>query len=175
MRGWRAFVVTLAALVAVGVAAPASAAPSPRDISYLLATHQEYLSAIAAGALAAQRGEADEVRRLGQAFVDDHRRLDQELVALAGQLKVPLSDELDRPKQAELKALAEAPAGAGFDQLWITEQIEAQGQLYDGISHELNYGFDERVKNLARGADDVILAHIGELNRADAEVNAPAQ
>ncbi|BCJ77459.1 hypothetical protein CS0771_70030 [Catellatospora sp. IY07-71] len=164
----------LAALLALAWAAPAAAAPSPRDVSYLIATHQGNLYAIAAGKLAAQRGANEDVRRLGQTFVDDHTRLDAELRALAQQLKVPLTDQLDGPEQDELKALAAAPAGDAFDQMWITEQIEQQGELYEGINLELNYGYDERVKNLARDADDVILAHIGELNTVDREVSAPA-
>ncbi len=175
-RALRALAGVLAALLALAWASPspAAAAPSPRDVSYLLATHQGNLYAIAAGALAAQRGTNEDVRRLGQTFVDDHTRLDAELTALAQQLQVPLTGELDSLDRDELKALAATPAGDAFDQMWITEQIEAQGRLYDGIGQELSYGYDERVKNLARDADDVILAHIGELNHLDREVSAPA-
>lgn len=174
MSTWRTLAVTVTALLAVGLGTPAAAAPSPRDVSYLLATHQGNLYAIATGALAARSGTNEDVRRLGQTFVDDHTRLDAELKALAQQLKVPLTDELDAPEQDKLKAMTALPAGDAFDQMWITEQIEQQGQQYTAINLELNYGFDERVKNLARSADDVILAHIGELNQVDREVSAPA-
>jgi predicted outer membrane protein len=172
-QGLRALVIALVTLVAVGVAAPAAAAPSPRDVSYLVTTHQDHLYAIAAGTLAAQRGTNPEVRRLGQQFVDDHRRLDAELVALAKQLNVPLTNELNDAQQAVLKELAAAPAGTAFDRLWITRQIEAQNEMYSSLHLELSYGYDPRVKNLARDASDVIREHIAALDHAATLVNVP--
>lgn len=165
------FVVLASVVLALGAATPAAAVPSPQDASFLIGIHQANLYEIAAGALAAQKGSSDEVRRLGQLMVDDHTRLDAAVVAVADQVKVPLPKVAAPEQRDALKELAAAPAGATFDQMWITRDIQTQGESLQAARTELNYGFDPRVKELARQADDMLIAHITELNRADAEVN----
>lgn len=174
MKIIRGLVVVFAAVLAVGVATPAAAVPSPQDMSYLVAAHQGNLAAIAAGDLAAQKGASQQVRDLGALFAADHAKLDADLAAVAAQVKVPLPAAPDQFQQSVLKELQDAPAGAVFDQMWITKQLRAQGDAQHAVSNELNFGYDERVKELARDADPILIAHNTELIRADADVNAPA-
>ncbi|WP_144120646.1 DUF4142 domain-containing protein [Catellatospora sichuanensis] len=172
MNRRRGLLVVLAAVVlAVGAAAPAAAVPSPQDASFLIGIHQANLYEIASGKLAAQKGASDEVRRLGQLITNDHTQLDAAVVAVADQVKVALPNQPAQEQQDLLKELAATPAGATFDQMWITREIETQGESLQAARTELNYGFDPRVKELARQADDVLIAHTTELNRADADVN----
>ncbi|GAA1396641.1 DUF4142 domain-containing protein [Catellatospora coxensis] len=165
------FVALAAALLSVGTASPAAAVPSPQDSSFLIGIHQANLYELASGALAAQRGTSDEVRRLGQQFVDDHTKLDAAVVAVADQTKVTLPKQ-PAPEQLDmLKELAAAPAGATFDQMWITRSIQTQNDSLQAARTELNFGFDPRVKELARQADDMLISHVTELTRADTQVN----
>ncbi|MFC7240927.1 DUF4142 domain-containing protein [Catellatospora aurea] len=164
------FVLLAAAALAVGLASPAAAVPSPQDASFLIGIHQANLYEIAAGALAAQKGTSDEVRRLGQMMVDDHTKFDAAVVAVADQVKVTLPKQPAQEQLDSLKELAAAPAGGTFDQMWITRDIQTQGDSLQAARTELNYGFDPRVKELARQADDMFIAHTTELNRADAQV-----
>lgn len=166
------FVMLAAAALAVGLASPAAAVPSPQDTSFLIGIHQANMYEIAAGKLAAQKGASDEVRRLGQTMVDDHTKFDAAVVSVADQVKVALPKEPAQEQLDILKELTSAPAGATFDRMWITREIQTQGESLQSARTELNYGFDERVKDLARQADDMFIAHTAELNRAAAEVNA---
>ncbi|WP_155371298.1 DUF4142 domain-containing protein [Catellatospora vulcania] len=164
------FVVLAAAVIAIGAAAPAAAVPSAQDASFLVGIHQANLYEMAAGTLAAQKGASDEVRRLGQLMVDDHTRFDASVVAVADQVKVALPKQPAQEQQDLLKELAAAPAGASFDQMWITREIQTQGDSLQAARTELNYGYDPRVKDLARQADDMFIAHTNELNSADVNV-----
>lgn len=166
------FVMLAAAVLAVGMARPAAAVPSAQDASFLIGIHQANLYEIAAGTLAAQKGASDEVRQLGQMMVDDHKLFDAAVVAVADQVKVALPNQPAAEQQDMLKELAAAPAGGTFDQMWITRDIQTQGESLQAARTELNFGFDPRVKDLARQADDMLIAHTTELNRADAAVNA---
>ncbi|GAB4059102.1 DUF4142 domain-containing protein [Catellatospora paridis] len=164
------FVVLAAVVITIGAAAPAAAVPSPQDASFLIGIHQANLYEIAAGNLAAQKGTSDEVRRLGQLIAADHTQFDAAVVAVADQVKVTLPDKAAQEQQDVLKELAAMPSGASFDQMWITREIETQGESLQAARTELNFGFDPRVKELARQADDMLITHITELNHAD--VNA---
>ncbi|MEU8079585.1 DUF4142 domain-containing protein [Catellatospora citrea] len=166
------FVVLATVVITLGAAAPAAAVPSPQDASFLIGIHQANLYEIAAGNLAAQKGASDEVRRLGQLIAEDHTRFDAAVVAVADQVKVALPKVSSPEQQDVLKELAAMPAGSSFDQMWITREIETQGESLQSARTELNFGFDPRVKELARQADDMLITHVTELNRADANVNA---
>src|SRR4051812_20940712 len=84
----------LAALVLVGLApataAQAAAQPSTQDTQYLQAVHQANLFEIRAGDLAQQKGQNQEVKRLGEMFKTDHTQLDQSVQQTASQLGVQL-------------------------------------------------------------------------------------
>ncbi|GAA1373751.1 DUF4142 domain-containing protein [Catellatospora chokoriensis] len=166
------FVVLATVVIALGAAAPAAAVPSPQDASFLIGIHQANLYEIAAGNLAAQKGTSDEVRRLGQLIAEDHTKFDAAVVAVADQVKVALPKVSSPERQDVLKELAAMPTGSSFDQMWITREIETQGESLQSARTELNFGFDPRVKELARQADDMLITHVTELNRADADVNA---
>ncbi|GAA2403537.1 hypothetical protein Cme02nite_74680 [Catellatospora methionotrophica] len=164
------FVVLATVGILLGAAAPAAAVPSAQDASFLVGIHQANLYEIASGNLAAQKGTTDEVRRLGQLIAADHTRFDAAVVAVADQVKVALPDKPAQEQMDVLKELA-ATTGPTFDQVWITREIVTQGESLQAARTELNYGFDPRVKDLARQSDEMFMTHVNELHRVGAGVN----
>ncbi|GIJ21322.1 DUF4142 domain-containing protein [Micromonospora lutea] len=165
----------LAALVLVGVA-PAAAAqaaqPSEQDTQYLQAIHQTNLYEIAAGELAQEKGQNQQVKELGQQFVTDHTELDQSVQDLAGQLNVELSDEPTTDQQTALDQLNNA-SGEEFDRLWVTQGLAGHVQAIQATQTEISQGTEPQVVQLAQTALPVLQAHYDALVMLAEELGIP--
>ncbi|NGM15379.1 DUF4142 domain-containing protein [Verrucosispora sp. WMMA2044] len=166
----------LAALVLVGVApaaaAQAAAQPSEQDTQYLQAVHQVNLYEIAAGELAQQKGQNQQVKELGQQFVTDHTELDQSVQDLAGQLNVDLPSEPTTEQQAGLDQLNNA-SGEEFDRLWVTQELAGHVQAIQATQTEISQGTEPQVVQLAQTALPVLQAHYDALVMLAEELGIP--
>src|SRR5215204_5234966 len=61
-----------------------------QDAIFLRAAHEANLAEISAGSLALRKAASEEVRRHARLFVNDHRRLDEDLRRIAGSLRLQL-------------------------------------------------------------------------------------
>ncbi|MEV4714343.1 DUF4142 domain-containing protein [Micromonospora sp. NPDC049374] len=166
----------LAALVLVGVApaaaAQAAAQPSEQDTQYLQAVHQVNLYEIAAGELAQEKGQNQQVKELGQQFVTDHTELDQSVQDLAGQLNVELPSEPTTDQQAGLDQLNNA-SGEEFDRLWVTQELAGHVQAIQATQTEISQGTEPQVVQLAQTALPVLQAHYDALVMLAEELGIP--
>ncbi|MBQ1051365.1 DUF4142 domain-containing protein [Micromonospora sp. C51] len=166
----------LAALVLVGVApaaaAQAAAQPSEQDTQYLQAVHQVNLYEIAAGELAQQKGQNQQVKELGQQFVTDHTELDQSVQDLAGQLNVELPSEPTTDQQDGLDQLNNA-SGEEFDRLWVTQELAGHVQAIQATQTEISQGTEPQVVQLAQTALPVLQAHYDALVMLAEELGIP--
>ncbi|MCZ7418191.1 MULTISPECIES: DUF4142 domain-containing protein [unclassified Micromonospora] len=166
----------LAALVLVGVApaaaAQAAAQPSEQDTQYLQAVHQVNLYEIAAGELAQEKGQNQQVKELGQQFVTDHTELDQSVQELAGQLNVDLPSEPTTEQQAGLDQLNNA-SGEEFDRLWVTQELAGHVQAIQATQTEISQGTEPQVVQLAQTALPVLQAHYDALVMLAEELGIP--
>jgi hypothetical protein len=87
------------------LAAPAQAAPSNQDASWVQTAHQSNLVEIAAGNAAQQAATTPEVKQLGAMFVQMHTELDTALTQAAQQLGVQLPGAPTAEQQAQLAAV----------------------------------------------------------------------
>ncbi|MFI7549762.1 DUF4142 domain-containing protein [Verrucosispora sp. WMMD703] len=166
----------LAALVLVGVApaaaAQAAAQPSEQDTQYLQAVHQVNLYEIAAGELAQEKGQNQQVKELGQQFVTDHTELDQSVQDLAGQLNVELPSEPTTDQQDGLDQLNNA-SGEEFDRLWVTQELAGHVQAIQATQTEISQGTEPQVVQLAQTALPVLQAHYDALVMLAEELGIP--
>jgi putative membrane protein len=109
-----------------------------RDIAY------SNLSEVAAGKLALERSQSDDVKSFAQKMIDDHTKAQQELQTLAESKGVKLPTEPD----AKHKALAKVMSGLkgdAFDKRYLK-----QGGLND---HENTHKLLQRVQSRANDSD----------------------
>ncbi|MER5455744.1 DUF4142 domain-containing protein [Micromonospora sp. NPDC002389] len=166
----------LAALVLVGVApaaaAQAAAQPSEQDTQYLQAVHQVNLYEIAAGELAQQKGQNQQVKDLAQQFVTDHTELDQSVKDVAGQLNVQLPNEPTPDQRTALDQLNNA-SGEEFDRLWVTQGLAGHLQAIQATQTEISQGTEPQVVQLAQTALPVLQAHYDALVTLAEELGIP--
>jgi putative membrane protein len=157
--------------MAIGVvglaAAPALAAPSQQDTTWMVEAHQSNLTEIAAGTDAQQKATTAEVKQLGAMFVQMHTELDQQLTAAAQQLGVQLPDAPSPAQQAQLQAVQQN-SGQAYDNAWIAQQIGSHTTTLAATQRELSNGSDPTVLALAQASTPVVQQHLTELrNTAD--------
>jgi putative membrane protein len=109
-----------------------------RDIAY------SNLSEIAAGKLALEKSQSDDVKSFAQKMIDDHTKAQQELQTLADSKGVKLPTEPDAKHKTMAKMLS-ALKGEAFDKRYLK-----QGGLND---HEKTHKLLERVQAKAKDAD----------------------
>jgi putative membrane protein len=143
-------------------AAPASAAPSQQDTTWMVSAHQGNLAEIAAGKAAQQKGASEGVRSMGAELVNDHTALDKELTAAAQQLGVDLPQAPSQEQQTTLDQVM-SQQGAAFDTAWISAQLAAHQTTKAEGQKEISQGQDPTVVNLAETAAPVIQRHLDGL------------
>jgi putative membrane protein len=163
-------VATLGVLILA--AAPAFAAPSTQDQTWMVAAHQSNLAEIAAGNAAQQSATSSQVKQLGAMFVQMHTQLDQALTRTAQQLGVQLPSAPTAAQEAELAAVQQK-TGHAFDAAWIAQQISGHTTALAATQRELTAGSDPTVLSLARTATPVIQQHLTELRGAAQDLGVP--
>jgi putative membrane protein len=152
--------------------APAVAAPSDQDATWLRAAHQGNLAEIAAGNAAQQTATTQDVRSLGQTFVQQHTDLDNQLKPVAQQLGVQLPSQ-PTPQQQQQLAAVQQNSGQAFDTAWIAQEISAHENTLAATQQELRSGSDPQVLQLARAATPVVEQHLTALRNAAQKYGVP--
>lgn len=116
----------------MGAAGPVSSSQSgSSSSSYLGDTDQKFLKEAAQGGqaevqmgrLAAQKGQSQAVRQLGQKLVQDHSKANQELKLLAAQKNITLPSDIGTENESAIAHLKSLEA-AEFDQAFIKHAVE---------------------------------------------------
>lgn len=160
--------VVAAGLFGAGLATSASAAADADDATWLIAAHQGNLAEIAAGNAAVAQASNDEVRELGQMLIEDHTRLDAEVVRVAGELQVELPAQPTEMQRTDLEAL-KAIQNEEFDEAWVTAQIADHRATIAAAQEEAANGSDAAVTALAAEAVPVVQHHLEMLEVQNGE------
>ena len=112
---------TLALFPAVGRSAEPDTATVLRDL------HAANQMEIAAGELARSWAQTVHVQTFGATLVSDHRRADEQVVALANEEKIDLSEVPPMPAD-EMRALKSAKVPA-FDELFALKMLEGHDKI----------------------------------------------
>ena len=118
---------------------------------------------IEAGRLAAQKARNPRVKNFAQMMVTDHTSSSQRLQqAMPSGLTMNMPTQLDAEHQAKLSQLQNAPAGAGFDRMYLQQQVMAHEQA---LALHQNYGRAGDVpalRNVATSVAPVVETHLRE-------------
>lgn len=133
-----------ATTTARGTTASTSAAVASADQKMMRDIAQANHAEVAAGKLALERSQSDDVKTFAQKMIDDHTKAQQELQTLADGKNVKLPAEPDAKHKAMAKAMS-GLKGDAFDKRYLK-----QGGLAD---HQATHKLLDRVQNKAKDAD----------------------
>ena len=153
----------------MGAAGPVSSQSSgqSRSSSYLGDTDQTFLKEAAQGGqaevqmgrLAAQKGQSQSVRQLGQKLVQDHSKANQELKLLAAQKSVTLPTDIGTENQSALSHL-KSLEGTEFDQAFIKHAVEDHQKDIQKFQTASQQSADADVKAFAQKQLPVLQQHL---------------
>jgi putative membrane protein len=160
----------LAACAQSGGTASGGATAQPQDAKLLESIAQADMAEIAAGRLAAQKGESPAVRQYGQHMIDEHSRTlaDGAGIAAAKGTQLPGSPE---PKhQAALRQL-ESLSGAAFDRAYMQQMVRDHQQTLRLLQHAAASS-DPQVRAHAQKALPHVQQHLQIAQRLAGELQA---
>jgi predicted outer membrane protein len=150
-----------------GFAQPAPAGAAPAAPVQLNATDAALLDGVRlaglwelpAGQMAADRGQSDQVRRIGRQIADEHIELDQLTVAAANRLGAVIPGTPTAEQQGWLKEMENA-TGARFDQIFVDRLRAAHGKIFPVIAAVRAGTRNPIIRRLAEDANKFVLNHI---------------
>jgi putative membrane protein len=156
--------------------APAPAAPAINDaqIAHIVVTADAIDST--AGALAAQKGSAKDVKDFGKMMVTDHGAVNKQAVALATKLGVtPEDNDVSRQLQtgadantAKLQGLT----GKDFDKAYIDNDVAYHQAVADALTQKLIPGAQNaELKALLEKSLPAFAAHLDRAKQIQASLN----
>ena len=144
-----------------------SAASSPlsaAELGFIIDAAQGGLAEVELGRLAEEKGQTQKVRDFGSRMVQDHTRINQELMGIAQRLGVTPPTTLPPAAQAVQMRLQQA-SGADFDRQYSEQQTaahDAQRTLFQFASKNAK---DQELRAFAQRTLPVIEGHLGMLRQ----------
>lgn len=138
---------------------PMSAPVSAGDRQYLIQDAQGSVADYANGAAALNQAQSPAVRQLGIWLLQDHNRLNIELLGLAQRKGVSVPLTISSTDKAKLTALT-ARTGADFDRQWLAEAIQTNRQDIQDAQKELRTTTDPEVRLVATDFLSTEYAHL---------------
>ena len=130
-----------------------------QEQTFIKESAQAGLMEVQMGRLAAQKGQSEPVRQLGQKLVQDHSKANQELKLLASQKGVTVPTDLKSEHQtmlAHLKSLE----GAEFDQAFKKHALEHHQEDIQKFQTATQQSADADVKAFAQKTLPVLQQHL---------------
>lgn len=114
--------------------------------------------------LGMQKATDPELKRISQEMVDDHKKLNQELVNLAAQKRIGLPRGIDPRAQFCAQSLA-GLSGDHFDKCYAKAQLHAHMEALGAFEAEAERGQDPDMKALASRAVPRIKHHLEAIKK----------
>jgi putative membrane protein len=144
--------------------APASPTPPMTDASFLSQAAASGRAEIELGLLAARRGAAIAVRRLGQQVAREQKPLNAQIVRLATGRGLSPANAPDAPSQQEYDTLS-GLTGRAFDRAYLQGRLAAQQEQLALFQGEIENGTDPEVKAFAARYIGVVQRHLEAVER----------
>ena len=159
----KTFILTLGAALSLGGAAFAQQMPmSPvttTDRQYIIKDAQGSVSDYANGAAAVNQAQSPAVHQLGVWIMEDHNRLNMEILALAQTKGITVPLTISDEDKTSLNTLT-AMSGAGFDRAWLTQAIKTNKEDVKDAQQELKATSDPEVKHVVTDFLTTEYAHL---------------
>jgi putative membrane protein len=111
------------------------------------------------GKLAVEKSQSDDVKQFAQKMVDDHTKLNEQMMPIAAQLGVKQPDGPSK-KDKELMAKLQGLSGQQFDDAYIKAMLKDHKKDNSDFMLEAQNGQNPDVKQAAQQGDQVIQQHL---------------
>jgi putative membrane protein len=159
--------VTLAAvgagLCALITAAPAAAAPSTQDKTFMTADAQANLAEISLAKLALQRTQTIDVRNLATTLLTDHQKAQTQLADTAQAVGFTLPTTPNAAQLTDARELKVVPT-LDFNKAWLGAEVSGHKLAIKNAQTEIRKGTDPRVIAYAKTALAMVQTHLGLVN-----------
>jgi putative membrane protein len=140
---------------------------SAADRTFIAQAAYGSLGEVALGELAASQATMPEVRNFGQMMVQEHTRMNEDLIAIASARGVTPPSAPDPGRQAVSAQLADLE-GAAFDRQYVDQQLlDHQATLTLFRGHAAN-GQDPALRSFAARYAPVVERHVAMLRQLQA-------
>jgi putative membrane protein len=132
------------------------------DSLFAAAAADAGLAEVTIGELGVQRATDPDLKRFSQKMIDEHTRMNQELMTVAAQRRIPLPRAID----ARAKFCAESLAGLSgedFDRCYAKAQLVAHMDSVAAFEAEAERGLDPNLKAFASKSLSHIKEHLQEI------------
>ena len=124
------------------------------------------------GGLAVQGGSSSAVKQYGQQMIDEHTRVNQELMQLAMQKDVELPKQMSGQNKALSDRLSRL-SGTSFDAAYNQAAIDTHNQAIALFQAQSQQGQDPQLKAWATQKLPNLQAHLQMVNQMLADVSQP--
>lgn len=167
MKTFREIAIAASAAMALGAAqAQPASAPTARsgtmsgaDRPFVEKAAAGGLAEVAAGRIAQQQGNSDQVKQFGQRLVDDHSKANDELKQIAGAKGMRLPSSPTPEQQREAAMLAKMN-GAAFDKAFMNHLVADHKKDIALFRKEASSGKDPELKAFAAKTLPTLQEHL---------------
>ena len=166
-----AIIAAVCALCAVPAFAQNKAPLSAADAKYLSENAQGSIYDYSTAEAAANHAKSDEVRDYAVQLLDDHNRLNKDMLMLARERGLSLPLILQKSDEKKLKSLLKKQ-GAEFDKAYLMEAIKINADDVEKSQKELSLTSDEDVKKVVTNFLQTEQKHLQEARDLMAKMQA---
>jgi putative membrane protein len=139
--------------------APPDGGTQLQDKVFLQKASEGGMAEVQLGQLAAEKGNSAEVKQFGQKMVEDHTRLNDQMMPIADTLGVNAPKHLNKADQAEYEKLSSL-SGDAFDQEYITDMVKDHRKDLNEFRREETATSNPALKQAVSQAEQVISQHL---------------
>ena len=118
---------------------------------------------IAAGQVAAEKAQNQEVRQFATSMVEEHQRLQGQVdsvVAILNLERAPVPDSLSQHLEQARQQLTSQAAGAEFDRMYMEHQVRDHQNTLNALQSVQNAVQNERLRTVVTGAIPAVQEHL---------------
>ena len=145
------------------MAAPAAMALSPASMNYAQMAHSGNMFEIESSRLALQMGRDPTVRQFAQMMIDDHTRLDQEMMMAGRDIGLDMAMMQMAPHHMDMLQRLRNAGPANFDMMYHQDQMMAHQEALNLHSTYAQNGDNETLRALAARAAPAVRMHLDQL------------
>lgn len=164
----------MAATTDTGIAAAPAAPAALTDANIVYILDNANMLDSAAGAVAATKGTASDVREFGKRMMRDHHDLRQKGQALAKKLNVtpeaPANDDSKAQYDKTMSMLTGAGKGKDFDKAYIDNEVTHHEAVLQTATNAMAAAQNAELKNLIQKAAPTIQSHLDHAKSIQAKM-----
>jgi putative membrane protein len=132
------------------------------DTAFAIHAVQGGIAEIELGKLAAEKGTDPEVKAFGRQMIEDHRKANEKLTAIAARQKMTLPAIMNS-RQREMYDKLQTASAEAFDKLYVSHMFKDHEEDVKEFRKEAGKGQDEDIKSFASETLPVLQEHLEKI------------